>query len=277
MGRIVAIAAVTHNPLFWRAFQAADIDAQLRAVRARFEDLRDHLAAAAPDGLIVVGTDHLTQWATENMPAFMVGKAPRYAATFHNETREFGIPEFAYDNDVDLARQLLDGCLDRRFDLASSDEFRVDHAFSVPYEYLAPAEAPPMIPLWTNCIAPPLPRPDRFVELGQALRDVVENLPSQQRVAIVASGHLAVEVGGPRHFRGSPDPDFDRRAIEWLAQADIDAAVAGSTFEALLAAGNVTHQFMNFLLAMGAAGGEKPSIAEALPSKFASSPFVLWE
>lgn len=276
MATVVGVAGVTHNPLFWRAFASSDIDDELRAVRSRFEDLRDHFRGVEPDAFVVVGTDHLTMWSTHNMPSFMVGKAPRFDATFHNEQREFGIPEFHYENAPSLARGLLRGGLDQGFDLSSSDEYRVDHAFSVPFEYLTPARDVPFVPVWTNCIAPPLPRPARFVDFGAALRSSIERHPSDMRVGVIVSGHLSVEVGGPRHFRGAPDDGFDRQAVEWVGTHDVTDAVAGSTFDALMAAGNVTHQFLNFLVAMGVADA-RPGVAEQLPSRFASAPFFLWE
>ena len=38
------------------------------------------------------------------------------------------------------------------------------------------------------------------------------------RVAIIGTGHLSLELGGPRQFGPhGPDPEFDRKAVEWIA------------------------------------------------------------
>jgi hypothetical protein len=68
------------------------------------------------------------------------------------------------------------------------------------------------VPVYTNIFAPPLPQPRRFVELGRLLRRLVEAWPSPQRVAIIGTGHLSLELGGPRQFGPhGPDPDDDAR------------------------------------------------------------------
>ena len=45
------------------------------------------LAQARPDVLIVVAGDHLNQWFMDNMPAFVVGKAPIARGPFPHELR----------------------------------------------------------------------------------------------------------------------------------------------------------------------------------------------
>ena len=83
------------------------------------------------------------------------------------------------------------------------------------------------MPIYTNIFAPPLPQPKRFVELGRAIRELVESWPSDQRVAIIGTGHLSLELGGPRQFGPhGPDPEFDRRPCEWIANGDLDGLPA---------------------------------------------------
>jgi protocatechuate 4,5-dioxygenase, beta chain len=277
MAELVGVVGVTHNPLLWRTMQPEPLDQGLADVAAGFMQLAGWLDARRPDAVLVIGTDHMTRFTTENMPAFLIGKAARHPAIFWNETREFGIPQMELEGDPAIAGGLLRGGLQRGFDLAYSDAMRLDHAFVVPYAFLFPGGGPPLIPLFTNCIAPPLPPAARFLQLGHMLRDAIEALPGAQRIAIVASGHLSVEVGGPRQFSGAPDPTFDRTMTELFAQGAVDELVERSTPEALTAAGNVTHQFMNFLVALGAAGGSAAVTAESVDSRFTASPFYAWE
>ncbi len=111
------------------------------------------------------------------------------------------------------------------------------------------------MPVYTNIFAPPLPQPRRFVQLGHAIRELVESWPTDQRVAIIGTGHLSLELGGPRQFGPhGPDPEFDRKAVEWIASGDLAGALAEVSLDSLWQPGNATHGFMDFLLMMGVAG-----------------------
>jgi protocatechuate 4,5-dioxygenase beta chain len=280
VSELVAVIGVQHNPLLWRTL-ADPGEPDLVKLRDEFAAASARLLAAEPDVLVVIGTDHLTQWFYENMPAFLIGKAPVIPATFASEQREFGITPHVLSGDVSLATWLLGDGLARDVDFATSDEFRADHSILVPLHFLTPRLDIPVVPVFTNCMAPPLPRPERFYAVGEVLRASLDACPLPRRVAVIASGHLATEVGGPRHFRGSPDPEFDTEAVALVAAGVRDGAIKNgamklASFERLTAAGNVSHQFLNFVAAMGVAGGRPASRAAGLRSRFATSPFFEW-
>jgi protocatechuate 4,5-dioxygenase beta chain len=275
VSEVVAVIGVQHNPLLWRTL-ADPREPDLIALRDEFARVRDRLLATRPEVLVVIGTDHLTQWFYENMPSFLIGKAPVIPATFASEQREFGITPQVLAGDVPLATWLLTDGLARDVDFACSDEFRADHSILVPLRFLTPWLDIPIVPVFTNCMAPPLPRAERFYAVGQVIRASLDACPLPRRVAVIASGHLATEVGGPRHFRGSPDPEFDDAAVATVAAGYTDDLVKLASFERLAAAGNVSHQFLNFVAAMGVAGGRPATRATALRSRFATSPFFEW-
>src|SRR3982751_4790140 len=177
MAEVVAVIASTHHPFYYRASTATGED------RPPFADewtrkilaFRETLTRAAPDVLVMVGFDHFHQLWLDNMPQFLVGKAPFYDANWYNEEREFGLP-----------RMRLTGHADR---------------------------SAPLLPVYPNLLAPPLPQPKRFVQLGAAIRSIVESWPSHLRVAIVGTGHLSLELRGPRAVRPrAPEPAGERRA-----------------------------------------------------------------
>ena len=90
------------------------------------------------------------------------------------------------------------------------------------------------MPIYTNIFAPPLPRPERFVQLGQTIRELIDAWPSHLRVAAIGSGHLSLELGGPRQFGPhGPDPEFDAKAVEWIANGDIDGCLANVSLDSL--------------------------------------------
>ena len=258
MATVAAVIASTHHPFYYRASTASGAgrppfaDEWVRKV----EGFRETLTRAEPDVLVLVGSDHFHQLWLDNMPQFLVGLAPRYDANWYNEEREFGLPRFVLEGNLDLSRHILRHGLDAGFDLAFSNELRLDHSVTCPIITLRPQNDLPVVPIYTNIFAPPLPPPGRFVELGRVLRALVESWPSDQRVAIIGTGHLSLELGGPRQFGPhGPDPTFDAKAVEWIAAGDIDGALAEVTLESLWEPGNATHGFMDFLLMMGVAGG----------------------
>ena len=73
--------------------------------------------------------------------------------------------------------------------------------------------------------------------------------------AVIGTGHLSLELGGPRQFGPhGPDPEFDRKAVEWIANGDLEGCLSQVTLDSLWTPGNATHGFMDFMLMMGVAG-----------------------
>lgn len=262
MAEIVAVVASTHHPFYYKASTAPPEERPPFADEwvGKITAFRETVTRAAPDLLVMVGSDHFHQLWLDNMPQFLVGKAPYYDANFYNEEREFGLPRMRLDGNEDLSAHLLRNGLDAGFDLAFSNELRIDHSITCPIITLRPEADLPIVPVYTNIFAPPLPQPWRFVELGRALRRMVESWESDLRVAIIGTGHLSLELGGPRQFGPhGPDPEFDAKAVDWIAKGDIDGALAEVSLESLWLPGNATHGFMDFMLMMGVAGDDTPA------------------
>jgi protocatechuate 4,5-dioxygenase beta chain len=257
MAELVAVIASTHHPFYYRASTATGDDRPPFADEwvAKITAFRETLTRARPDVLVMVGSDHFHQFWLDNMPQFLVGKAPFYDANFYNEEREFGLPKMLLKGQEDLSAYILREGMDAGFDLAFSNELRIDHSITCPIITLRPEADLPIVPIYTNIFAPPLPQPKRFLQLGQTLREVIEAWPGNQRVAVIGTGHLSLELGGPRQFGpNGPDPEFDRRAVEWIANGDFDSVLSQVSLESLHAPGNATPGFMDFMLMMGVAG-----------------------
>ncbi|HEU5417814.1 MAG TPA: extradiol ring-cleavage dioxygenase, partial [Streptosporangiaceae bacterium] len=257
MATVAAVIASTHHPFYYRASTSTGSDRPPFADEwvAKIESFRETLTRAQPDLLVMVGSDHFHQLWLDNMPQFLIGKAPFYDANFYNEEREFGLPRLLLRGHEDLSAHVLRSGIDAGFDLAFSNELRVDHSITCPIITLRPEADLPIVPVYTNIFAPPMPQPGRFVQLGQAIRAMVEAWPSDLRVAIIGTGHLSLELGGPRQFGPhGPDPEFDRKAVDWIATSNVSAALAEVSLDSLWAPGNATHGFMDFMLMMGAAG-----------------------
>ena len=280
MATIAAVIASTHHPFYYRASTSTGSNRPPFADEwvAKIERFRETLTRARPDVLVMVGSDHFHQFWLDNLPQFLVGKAPFFDGNFYNEEREFGLPRMTLRGHEDLAAHILRNGLDRNFDLAFSNELRIDHSITCPIITLRPQADLPIVPIYTNIFAPPMPRPKRFVDLGEAIREIVELWPSHLRVAIVGTGHLSLELGGPRQFGPhGPDPEFDRRAVEWIATGDIEACLAEVTLDSLHAPGNATHGFMDFMLMMGVAGaGAKADHVDSLDLFHTMEAYFTW-
>lgn len=279
MANLVAVVGVPHNPLLYRTMRDLVPD-DLADTAANFSDFNGRLRQLDVESLIVVGSDHLRRFGHDVSPPFVVGKAPAFATTYENEMRHFGLDEWQVAGDEELASVVLGGAvLSTSLDLTLSNEWVLDHAFAVPLRFLRPEWDLSVVPVHTNTNIPPIPHASRFAELGRHLAASVSAWKSDRRVAIVATGHLATDIGGPAGFLGggSPDAEFDAMAVGWMAAGDVEGAIAGCSLERLVAAGNVTPQFLNFLSALAAAGGRPADVAEGTPSRFAAGPFFFWD
>lgn len=277
MANLVMAAATPHNPLLWRAMRDPMPD-DLAGVAANFERFRQAFDEHDVDVVVVIGTDHLRQFSYDNSPAFAVGKADAYHGTWENEVRTFGMEYVELTGHRSLADQITGRQVQpEAIDFSVSLEWRLDHSFVIPLQYVRPELDLPIVPIHTNASMPPVPSVRRFIALGEHLRDAIEAWESDARVAILTSGHMANDVGGPRTFAGSPDPAFDEAAASWMRDGDLDGAIrVCSDFDRMTEAGCMTYQYLNAVAALAAMGGRPADFADVTESRFASSPFFLW-
>jgi protocatechuate 4,5-dioxygenase beta chain len=280
MAKIVAVIASTHHPFYYRASTSTGADRPPFADEwvAKIEAFRETLTKASPDVLVMIGSDHFHQLWLDNYPQFLVGKAPCYDANYYNEEREFGLPRMLLTGHEELSGYLLRRGLDSGFDLAFSNELRIDHSITCPIITLRPEADLPIVPVYTNIFAPPMPSPRRHYQLGRAIREVIDSYPSDKKVAAIGTGHLSLELGGPRQFGPhGPDPEFDRKAVNWIATGDVQSALADVSLDSLWLPGNATHGFMDFLLMMGVAGENVPAdYADSLDLFHTREMYLTW-
>ncbi len=278
MAQIVSIIGITHNPFMPRLFQQPQQPPGAAKIKERIAMMRHKLADAKVDVLVCIGNDHLHQFFMDNMPAFMIGKMEQYDGTFYDEEREFGLPKCKLQGDVDVSDAIMEGAFDRGVDFSYSNELTIDHSIVVPMMFVRPEMDIPIVPILTNCIAPPMPRPRRYFEVGKALRAAIDSLPGNKRVGVLVSGHLSLEIGGPKMFEPKmTDPNFDASAVGWIVSGNIDAAADACAPDKVIQYGNMTTGYLNFLMMMGLANSAKPSYAEGLDAGFPAIPFFSWD
>ncbi len=279
MAELVGVFGVPHNPLLWETLRAPYPDDLVRTAEnfARFSEL---LYDSGAETLVMVGSDHFRKFFYDNSPAIIVGKAERYPIGYPNEIRTFGIEPREVAGDVAISEAILGTkLLPDSFDFGMANEWLLDHAYSIPLSFLTPNHDLAVVPIHTNCNMPPVPAPQRFAQLGDYLRDAIARAPVERKVAIVTTGHLATDLGGPKQFLGgaSPDAEFDAEAVGWMQDGALEAAIAGCDFDRLVTAGNVTLQFLNFLTGLAATGGRPATWAEGTASRYAAMSFFHWD
>lgn len=278
MAELVEIIGISHSPNF--PGQIAEPNPEPAIVEAAhdYELMRKRMTASRPDVLIVIASDHLNQFFMDNMPAFLIGKAPRAEGPFPHEVRAFGIAPYRAQVETDVAKSMLQTAPKMGVDFSFSEEFHIDHAFTVPLNFIRPEMDLPIVPIFTNVMAPPVPPAQRFFAVGKAIRKIIHALPSNKRVGVLSSGHLAIEIGGPKEGRSSSDPEFDRRMMNWVGQGDVENVIKEATWENMMASGNVTPGFLNFVLLMGLADGKAPSVSGVrFPKSKGSVPYMAWD
>lgn len=278
MAQIVSIIGITHNPFMPRLFQQPQQPPGAAKVKERIAMMRQKLAEAKVDVLVCIGNDHLHQFFMDNMPAFMIGKMEQYDGTFYDEEREFGLPKCKLQGDLDTSDAIMEGAFDRGVDFSYSNELTIDHSIIVPMMFVRPEMDIPIVPILTNCIAPPMPRPRRYFEVGKALRAAIDSLPTNKRIGVLVSGHLSLEIGGPKMFEPKfTDPNFDANAVGWIVNGNIDAAADACAPDRVIQYGNMTTGYLNFIMMMGLANRAKPSYAEGLDAGWPAIPFFSYE
>ena len=135
-----------------------------------------------------------------------------------------------------------------------------DDGISVPTHYLNPEGRYRLVPVTMNCTVPPIPTPERAYHVGATLRDVLRAYPGDERVAVIATGGLSHEPGGPRYFW--VDEEFDRWFLELLKQGDHDALLRECTLERMEEAGSGgTAELLAWVLTMAFTAGPAEVLA----------------
>jgi aromatic ring-opening dioxygenase catalytic subunit (LigB family) len=135
-----------------------------------------------------------------------------------------------------LARYVVNEGARRRLAFAYLRQMQFDDGISVPMHYLNPDGRTALVPITMNCTVPPIPTPARCYQVGLALRDMLKAWPGPERIAILATGGLSHEPGGPRYFW--VDEEFDRWFLDLLKKGDHQTLLRECTLERMEQAGS---------------------------------------
>jgi aromatic ring-opening dioxygenase catalytic subunit (LigB family) len=243
VARIVAALAATHAPGLTGWFDAAP-EADRAVVRHGYGELRRRLEAARPDVLVMLSNDHLLNWPINNTPSYTVGIGAEHVGPADWFDEWLALGKYRVPGHPGLARAIVreGGRLGIMF--AYLREMQLDDGISVPLHYLTPGMQLPLVPITLNCTVPPIPSSDDAYRLGEVLREILTTRwDGDERIAVVGTGGLSHEPGGPRYLK--VDEAFDRWFLDLLAEGDharirrectvarMEAAGSGGTAELL--------------------------------------------
>jgi aromatic ring-opening dioxygenase catalytic subunit (LigB family) len=187
--------------------------------------------------MLMLANDHLLNWPINNIPDYTVGIGDEHVGPADWFDEWLALPKYRVRGRRDLARAIVREGARLGVMFAYLDRLELDDGISVPLHYLTPAKQIPLVPITLNCTVPPIPSSERAYRLGEVLREIVTTRwPADVRVAVIGTGGLSHEPGGPRYLE--VDEAFDRWFLELLAEGDHRRIVRECTVERMEAAGS---------------------------------------
>ena len=243
-----------------------------RHIREALGFFERQMREARPDAVIIVGDDQDENFTEDNLPQIAVYTGAEIHTTERaSDGKRLRGPR--YPCHADLAHDLLDGLVEREFDVASCSNFPKDellsHAHGPIMRRVLPDADIPVVPVFVNAIHVPAPSPRRCYRLGAAMREIIERRPEGERVAIYASGGLShftagypwKHYSGP-HGVGSISAEFDRKALESMRDGEGDR-LEQLTSRDLLDNGGI--EMRSWITLLGAVGNVRPRFLHYQP------------
>ena len=196
---------------------------------AAIAELKRQMDDIPLDCLVIVGDDQHELFQDAMMPSLAI----YYGETIRN-AKQRSVPagdwykraqqqrleperDVHYPVHAGLALHLITGLIESEFDVCAvreiSSEQYEGHAYSYIHRTYLSGGSIPVVPVMLNTYYPPNPvSPRRCVQLGHALKGLIESFPTEMRVGIIASGGLS-------HF--VVDEELDRGVLRALREKDL--------------------------------------------------------
>ena len=253
MAQIVGVYQTAHTPFCYRRpedWNRARSERPVRAdvpiddlesnqrkharVQKGFAVLRQKLAEARPDVIVIFGDDQLECFDFSNYPAFSIYVGEEFEGVLPGEQAPGGGMRPAepparvrLKGHPKLGVALLTGLMKRGIDPAfcmdmPKPEVGIGHAFMNPAHSLTDLRIP-IVPILINCFYAPQPTAARCYQLGRAVREIIEEYPDGLRVALIGSGGL---WHTPQKQDAWLNEAFDEALLGHMAKGDIKAMAA---------------------------------------------------
>jgi hypothetical protein len=131
MGKVILGLAAPHNPNITSRPDKMSPDVQSKLDSA-FGHLKGCLSEASPDCLLILTSDHVTNFFYNNAPMFCLGVSDTCTGPAPKELSELNIPRATSTVDTPRAKGQLNYGIESGIDISYSRELILDHAFIVP-------------------------------------------------------------------------------------------------------------------------------------------------
>jgi len=249
MAKLVGGICTSHIPAIGNAIaRGLQDDPYWQPFFAAYPPVREWLERTRPDVAVIVYNDHGLNFFLNNLPTFAVGAAPEY----QNADEGWGLPTLPpYPGDPALSWHIIESLVADEFDIATCQEMRVDHAFTVPQSLLWPGGRRRVrtIPVAVNTVQHPLPSPARCFKLGQAIGRAIASYPKGLRVVVIGTGGLSHQLDGER--AGFINKEFDLMCLDKIVN-DPGALTCYSIHDLVRLAGTQGVELIMWLVMRGA-------------------------
>lgn len=243
MGKLVSAVATSHT----FGLPGNHIDATERVAEG-MREIGRRVRAARPDIVIIVSSDHLTNFNLDVQIPFAIGIADSY-----EPLGDLGVPVRTYAGNRDFATGLMQFASDHAFDLVGLERIRPDHGVAVPNAMINVDADVQLVPLYINTVMHPTPSCKRSFELGALVaRYVREQRPDAERVAIVGSGGLSHWICMPNS--GRINEAWDRDILDRIARGQGSDLAAWTPAAIVESGGNGGLEIAAWACMLGAAG-----------------------
>lgn len=192
---IAHLQCLSHSPLISRFDPAPAV--KMAAFDA-LEKLRDGVRKFSPDLIFMFAPDHYNGFFYDCMPQFCIGMQASSVGDYGSGTGELLVPK-------DIARACAQALCRDGIDIAVSYRMKVDHGFTQPLTLITGhIDAIPVVPIFINCVASPLPTMRRARLLGEAIGRYARSLKGC-RILFVGSGGLSHNPPIPAIENASPE------------------------------------------------------------------------
>lgn len=173
-------ACASHTPLMPFTRLGNGVEEEVRAALAR---LGERIAAFDPEVVFQFSPDHYNAFFYDLMPPFCIGVEASALGDYGTHCGPLKVP-------ADLALGAHAAASEAGIDVALSYRMKVDHGFTQFWQItVGAADRYPIVPIFVNCAAAPLPRFTRVRALGEAIGRYARGLG--KRVLFVGSGGLS--------------------------------------------------------------------------------------
>lgn len=196
----IATICASHSPLM----HEGEADQETKDdVREAFASLTSFVTDFSPDLIVMFWPDHFNCFFYDLMPPYCLGVSARSIGDWDTRAGELPVP-------TEDALNLVSYLLRNGVDMSSSRRMSVDHGAAQIWEEMFGQDNPypaPIIPIFINCSAPPLPEYLRVRRLGQLVGEWAK--ATGKRVLISGSGGLSHDPPTPE-IASAPDEVRER-------------------------------------------------------------------